>query len=510
MPAAGLQLGESQAEVVRFDHAGDDKHIDQPADAEQPGGAQPNHTGDGFAAIKAVDAKQAQKKPQQIGDGNGFFVHFTILPEIDLHNRVLRKSERQVVRLEIAVVAMKIVFYQNRKNVSCNSRAKWPGHLSHPAKTTELVATPVVFALLAALLLFSCAPKLYNLIEPEAWPTFRGSQKNSGTTSSHLQPPLELTMVWEVPDKIRSTVVANGSKIYLADWSGTLQAIDSQSWQPLWKVTREGVITGSPAIAFDRIVIGSDNASIFAFSLQNGEPLWQHRTGAMVITSPQIYKNLAILGSHDGTLYALDLRTGKAVWHFDTESIITSTAAIANDRIFVGTGAPALFCLRAKDGQPLWKLPTERTIVSSPLIAENRIFFGDWAGVFRAVDTDSGHVLWAAQSAGKIDASATYANGTVFWIDMAGVVYAADAETGAPRWQLPMQGRAISSPIADPEYLYAARYDHGRIFMLRQSTGEVVWSFGLEGNVYASPVIHKGRLYIGTEKGKFYVFEQGK
>ncbi len=106
----------------------------------------------------------------------------------------------------------------------------------------------------------------------------------------------------------------------------------------------------------------------------------------------------------------------------------------------------------------------------------------------------------------KIDATAAYAGGRIYWADMSGVVYAARAATGEPVWQFPAGGPVLSSLLVDPEYVYVARYREGRIFMLRQADGKLVWTFGLDGTAYASPAIYRGRLYIGTEKGKLYAF----
>ena len=54
--------------------------------------------------------------------------------------------------------------------------------------------------------------------------------------------------------------------------------------------------------------------------------------------------------------------------------------------------------------------------------------------------------------------------------------------------------------------------DGGIASALDAKTGDPVWSerLGKSGNFSASPILAEGRLYAGSEEGKFYVFEAGR
>lgn len=56
MALLGLNPCNTQAEIMRFDHAGNDKQIDEPSYNEQPAGAKPDDSRDGFTAIKSMYA----------------------------------------------------------------------------------------------------------------------------------------------------------------------------------------------------------------------------------------------------------------------------------------------------------------------------------------------------------------------------------------------------------------------------------------------------------------------
>jgi len=59
------------------------------------------------------------------------------------------------------------------------------------------------------------------------------------------------------------------------------------------------------------------------------------------------------------------------------------------------------------------------------------------------------------------------------------------------------------------DVLYAVN-DGGIASALDAKTGDIIWSERLGGNFSASPVLAEGRLYVGNEEGKFYVFEAGR
>jgi outer membrane protein assembly factor BamB len=41
-------------------------------------------------------------------------------------------------------------------------------------------------------------------------------------------------------------------------------------------------------------------------------------------------------------------------------------------------------------------------------------------------------------------------------------------------------------------------------------TGDVLWSQRVQGNFSSSPIYSEGRIYIGSEEGKVYVFTAGR
>ena len=58
--------------------------------------------------------------------------------------------------------------------------------------------------------------------------------------------------------------------------------------------------------------------------------------GARVDSSPAVAGNRVVVGSSDGVLYVLDLASGKKIWDFDATAAILASPAIVNGKIVVG------------------------------------------------------------------------------------------------------------------------------------------------------------------------------
>jgi outer membrane protein assembly factor BamB len=52
--------------------------------------------------------------------------------------------------------------------------------------------------------------------------------------------------------------------------------------------------------------------------------------------------------------------------------------------------------------------------------------------------------------------------------------------------------------------------DLGIASCLDATSGENIWTERLGGNFSSSPVVSGGRIYVGNEEGKFYVFEASR
>src|ERR1051326_2176344 len=76
-------------------------------------------------------------------------------------------------------------------------------------------------------------------------------------------------------------------------------------------------------------------------------------------------------------------------------------------------------------------------------------------------------------------------------------------------WSYPLQKHVLSTPAVYKGMVFIA--DCGRKFhCLDAKTGQAFWTHDVEGEVWASPLVADGKVYLGTRSGAFYIFAAEK
>jgi len=106
-------------------------------------------------------------------------------------------------------------------------------------------------------------------------------------------------------------------------------------------------IWSSPAIAYNRVFIGSNDNKLYCLNANTGVKIWDYSTGGKVWSSPTVADGKVYVGSNNGKVYCLDALSEKAIklWeHFlgkgDWSHGVASSRSIANGKVFVGCGTP--------------------------------------------------------------------------------------------------------------------------------------------------------------------------
>ena len=65
------------------------------------------------------------------------------------------------------------------------------------------------------------------------------------------------------------------------------------------------------------MILGGRDKLVRAIDLATGKERWRFATRARVDSSPAIAGNRVVVGSGDGKLYVLDAHDGRKIWEFD-------------------------------------------------------------------------------------------------------------------------------------------------------------------------------------------------
>jgi outer membrane protein assembly factor BamB len=359
-----------------------------------------------------------------------------------------------------------------------------------------------------------------------SWPEWRGPGRDGRSAETGLPEkwsPTGENLAWKVPYGSRSSPVAFGNRIYintvvgeLANTQERLVALDAQTGKLLWErrfsiylsdVPQHRSAWASPAVdpATGNIYVFTVGAQLFCVS-PDGKPLWDRSLpedfGAVTThggrtTSPIIEGDLVILNSlvlawgdlnRPGNRYfAFDKRTGHTIWvsspqsrHYDTNYSTPMVVNLPQGRaLIVGGTDGAYHALRVNTGEKIWSVEvSKRAILNSAIVRDNVAYVTH--GEENMDTTEMGMVA-------AIDATRT---GTL----------AADAF----RWKVHGFLPTFASPVMDAERLYTM--DNGAIvgaFDLK--TGQRLWTKTLGTLQKGSPVLADGKLYVGTENGKFFI-----
>ena len=99
----------------------------------------------------------------------------------------------------------------------------------------------------------------------------------------------------------------------------------------------------SAAVTGTRIVLGGRDKMVHGLTLA-GKSAWTFTTRARVESSPAIAGNRVFVGSNDGRFYVLGLNDGAVLWEFNAGAPLSASPAIANGRIVIGSQDGRLYC----------------------------------------------------------------------------------------------------------------------------------------------------------------------
>jgi outer membrane protein assembly factor BamB len=358
------------------------------------------------------------------------------------------------------------------------------------------------------------------------WRQFRGP--NGLGISEEKNLPVEWSadknIVWRVklPGAGASSPVTQGNRVFVTCYSGygmdpkepgemndlrrhllcldratgkTLWAKEFQPLLPEHKYAGEGSYHGyaasTPLIEGERLYVFFGKSGVYCFDL-DGKEMWNTLVGKNTNgwgsgTSPILYKDSIIVNAsvESRTLVALDKTTGKEKWR-------------SKDNIQASWNTPALVTLPDK---------TQELVVS----VENKII---------AVDPETGKERWMADGVHRYVCPSVVAHdGIVYAIGGGHTSLAVKAGgTGDVTqthgvWRL-TKGSNVGSPIYHEGHLYWASDGGGMVFCQEAATGKVVYSERLTppaGQIWASPVLADGKLYIvSKENGTYVVAAQPK
>lgn len=112
----------------------------------------------------------------------------------------------------------------------------------------------------------------------------------------------------------------------------------------------------SPAVAYDRIYIGSRDGYLYCLNFTNGNfnLVWKFRANGKIDSSPAVSNGVVYFATNvkEGTIYAVD-SNGKELWHYKLIPPegkyynIMSSPFIYNNRLYIGADSGYVYCFNS-------------------------------------------------------------------------------------------------------------------------------------------------------------------
>ncbi len=269
--------------------------------------------------------------------------------------------------------------------------------------------------------------------------------------------------------------------------------------------------TQTPVVDGERLIVtfvssswgelGPPRHRLFAFDKKTGELIWASTPGgppadlntqSTPVTATLGGRRLAIAGNADGWVYAVDARTGEKVWGFRVSKLaLNTTVAVGPD----GT----VYAAHAEEN------------VDSPEMGRVVAFDGRGTG-----DLTATHEKWRAPIEDGFP-SPTLHGGTLYVMDNSANLFALDAATGARRWSLDLGTVGKGSPVVADGKLFATEVN-GRFHVVEPGatagrildSEELSMPDGRYAEIYGSPAVAYGRVYLATEEGLYCLGDKSK
>jgi outer membrane protein assembly factor BamB len=344
--------------------------------------------------------------------------------------------------------------------------------------------------------------------EIEDWPMFQNDPQHVGFTVSDA--PSEERLLWtcETGGPVLSSPAVAYNKIYVGSNDHNVYAINADDGSVYWKFLTGGSVQSSPAVKDNLLFVGSDDGHIYCLDATTGDQIRSFDTGGEVRSSPVISKDRVIVLSNSGMIYGFDFNDPLSlVWSHPIQGFCEYSSAAVNDGKVYMFSNGRLRCLNEISGDFLWTEPIIGSRFSSPTVSEGKIYFGSDASYIAAVDASDGSRIWSFPTEGPVLSSPAIAYGTLFVGCDDGNLYYLDAETGELPFSWEPPGEKIrSSPAVADNIVFVGSYDHH--FYALSNDGSLKWRHSTGGIVFSSPAVAEGRVFVGSNDGMVYAFEK--
>ena len=360
------------------------------------------------------------------------------------------------------------------------------------------------------------------------WTEWRGPARDGISPEKGLPTswsPSGQNLAWKAPYGGRSAPIVMNGRVYLQNIAGKgaeeqerIMCFNADTGKLLWEYRFNVYLSDVPPhrVGWASPVGDPATGNVYAFGVggtllalsRDGKAVWERSLGedfGLLTThggrtvSPLIDGDLVIVsgvtfqwGQHARGAHrfiAFDKRTGETIWvsapggrPYDTTYAAPIIVNVNGTRLLIQGGSDgAAYAIKPQTGEPVWKYEISKRGLNTGAVVYNNL----------AILTHSEENLNSSEM-GMMTAVDATAKGEI--------------KKDQVKWTtLGWQG-GFSSPVLDGDRLYQID-NSANIAAFDVNNGKQLWIKNLGTIQKASPVLADGKLYVGTENGKFFILK---
>src|ERR1044071_3925362 len=369
---------------------------------------------------------------------------------------------------------------------------------------------------------------LLSFVVTSDWAESRGPSRDGISTEKNLPvkwSPNGENLLWKAPYGGRSGPIDMGDRIYLQNIAGAgeteqerIMCFNADTGKLLWEHRFNVYLSDVPPhrVGWASPVGDPATGNVYVFGVggsllglnRDGKVLWERSlaedfglltTHGGRTVSPIIDGDLVIVsavtfqwGQHGRGAHrfmAFDKKTGETIWvsapggrPYDTTSAPPIIVNVNGTRLLIqGASDGVVHAIKPQTGEPVWKIEISKRGLNTGVVVKGTT----------AILTHSEENLDSSEMVMMLAVDAT-AKGEIKKDQIKWATYG---------WQ-----GGFSSPVIDGDRMY--QIDNGaNLAAFDLNTGKQLWLKNLGTIQKASPVFADGKLYVGTENGKFFILK---
>ncbi|MFI6354312.1 PQQ-binding-like beta-propeller repeat protein [Streptomyces sp. NPDC050743] len=168
----------------------------------------------------------------------------------------------------------------------------------------------------------------------------------SGMVRWHFEAPA----VFLSPPAFAPGPAVTGGGVYLADYLGTVYALDATDGRDRWRIATEARSSIEPVlVAAGHVHVGSGKG-LYTLDAVTGTPKWRFQAGGDVVGAPAVAEGRIHFGSTDHLLYTLKSDDGRLRWKLATGGEITGSPVVKDGVVYACSKDRCVYALDAEKG----------------------------------------------------------------------------------------------------------------------------------------------------------------